>query len=89
MFFIVTAHPDTAEKAKVLTKFSKELHKRSSSGTAMCYCTHYPKIPDYVSKTYDHIVYTKDNPLLNWDIRDDVTCRFGSAIKCDDVIVVL
>ena len=81
MFFIVTAHPDTAEKAKVLTKFSKELHKESSSGTAMCYCTHYPKIPDYVSKTYDHIVYTKDNPLLNWDIRDDVTRRFGSSLN--------
>ena len=46
MFFIITALPDTAEKAKVLTKFSKELHKESSSGTAMCYCTHYPKIPD-------------------------------------------
>lgn len=89
MFFIITGHPDTTQRKKVLKEISKRISIWGSpNGTgankpehATCYCTHYSDIPDFVYENFDNVIYTKNNPLLNWDINDSVTKTFGSQLK--------
>ena len=68
MFFIITAHPDTAEKAKVLTKFSKELHKEVADYD-YDYQTHSKLVNIILEETLKNIKLDSTSDMnLPWEI---------------------
>ena len=73
-FIIVAGHLDTKDKEKVALDFFDELSKLKN--VKLCYCTHFENIPKKIYNIFDYVVYDKNNPILNWDLKNKVTEKF-------------
>jgi len=76
---IITGYPDNKKKLKNLLEFSNTVKSRKNN-CKLCYSSHLKpesKIYDF----YDYVIYTKKNPILNWDLIDDVTHTFGIVLS--------
>jgi hypothetical protein len=77
--FIVTGHLNNKEKEKRAIQFIKKLKKRFDY--PICYATHSSNLPQQIIDDSDYLIYTKQNPILNWDIRDNWSARFRSYLN--------
>lgn len=79
---IASGHLNNKEKEKQAINFLKKL--KSKVGHPICYVTHSKNIPDKVIDLSDYLVYTKQNPIMNWDFRDDWTTNFCALMHHDN-----
>ena len=77
--FIVTGHLNNKEKEKRAIQFIKKLKKRFDY--PICYATHSSNLPQQIIDDSEYLIYTKQNPILNWDHRDNWSARFRARIK--------
>ncbi len=73
-FLIVAGHLDTKNKEQIAIKLFEKLKKINN--IKICYCTHLFYIPESIIEIVDYIVYDKENPILNWDITNNITKTF-------------
>jgi hypothetical protein len=76
---IVCAHQDNQNKIDTLYQLLIKLKKIPNND--ICFCTHYSDIPKELIELCDYVVYSKENPILNWDIIDDFTQTFGCKVE--------
>jgi len=75
---IVTGHLNNKEKEKSSIQFIKKLKKRFDY--PICYATHSSNLPQQIINNLEYLIYTKKNPILNWDIRDNWSAKFRSYL---------
>lgn len=73
-FIIVAGHLDTKYKEKIALDFFDELSKLKN--VKLCYCTHFENIPKKIYNIFDYVAYDKNNPILNWDLKNSASEGF-------------
>lgn len=79
-FIIITGYPNKKNKLDYLINLSSKIREKFKEEVTLCYCTHYPEIPNSIYNIFDYVVYNKNNPILNWDQIDDFTRTFGCQV---------
>ena len=85
-FIIVAGHLDTKNKKQIALELFDELSKLKN--VKLCYCTHFDNIPKKIYNVFDYVIYDKNNPILNWDLKNSVSERFVLVALVDKYKVV-
>ena len=78
-FIVICGYPDTKIKEKTLLELLRRL--KMLKKYTLCYSTHCENIPNEIYRICDYVIYSNNNPILNWDIKDNFTKTFGSEAK--------
>ena len=74
---IASGYLNNKEKEKQTINFLKKL--KTKVVYPICYVTHSKNIPNKIIDLCDYLVYTKYNPIMNWDFRDNWTIQYVYA----------
>lgn len=78
-FIIVPAHLDKKYKEPIAINLLKQLS--DIPDISICFCSHHKNIPDKIYEYSDYVIFDKNNPILNWDICDEVTRKFNCVLN--------
>ena len=70
--FLVSSHCNTPDKKNMLLSVLREI-KKCFPDSYVLLCSHLP-IEESVYSYIDNFIYEKNNPIINKDLRDNITC---------------